>query len=177
MTTLFAHMTVHGEPDYDSDLMSDHQPVPVRIEAVAGDQSVSCLIRPDGWPMDKDLKATLSRTGVRTVGPLAILCDLIDVADLLVVHDFQRLDWCMKRWRTLVGRRPEWLRKIEVFDTARQATSICKLPVINGLDLPDVYRTPTLAEATAQLCGKAMTGAAGVTALYEALRAKERKSA
>lgn len=172
---LYLHLTAHGEPDYEAEPDAEHQPIVTGVHALtsAGDELRAKVSPADDWSLPKRMKSELRKSGVRSVGPLVVVSDLINVCDLLVVYNFQQTDLLMKRWRSMIGRTPVWLRKIEVIDLARRATHLCKLPMDDGLNMDGVYRVPTLREASEALDGWDADDAYALKVLHQTMMERE----
>lgn len=180
---LALHITATGAPDYQSEPTASHQPKPVRIETefysldLQKIGAMNAVIRPQGWRVPDQCgvsQVVAERFGVDLKNPLAMITGKggwVDAAGFILCHDFKRLDYLIRIWRSLLNGKPDWTRpRLQTIDTATAAMPVLSLPDTGKL-FPDMTVLPNLKQATQGICGEAIGGLAGVMALYHKLRA------
>lgn len=172
MTILFFDTETTGIPSYSLPNGDPAQPRCVQLAALMTDddgqeiQSVSVIIRPDGWKIPKDVAAIHGittyfalRHGVREQVAQVLFWDLMSRADLIVAHNIKFDRQVIATMFARAGRRE--FKFPPSFCTADAATPIVNLPptekmVAAGFNRP---KTPKLEECIRHFFGETLDGA------------------
>ncbi|MCT4654267.1 MAG: hypothetical protein N4A65_00495 [Cohaesibacter sp.] len=147
------------------------EPYLLAIDAETGANKFSCLVRP---PVTvPDLKGIdtrqLMREGLEPRMVIPWLAQMAKTVKTIITYDADQLLRVMEAELSRLGKS-HWARPgIEFIGLSDKATSLCALPTGDETQ----FRTPSLEEATAQLCGLPMDNLMGIKALHQHKEIKE----
>ena len=173
MAILFLDTETSDLPDYRSG-PGRHQPHVVQLAAILvegqDEQTLSTLIRPEGWTIHPEAQAThgisaerAAREGVPIAEAVAAFDALLARSGLAVAHNIKFDRLLLDSEYIRLGRQGRWPR---TFCTMEACTDVLRLPGHRGR-----HKWPRLEEAYLHFFGRPLPGAHDALADVQACRA------